>query len=143
MTLKWKVMFFLVTHSSSMASTLASLPIPSVSCLLYSWRYKSSDWCNTFENCFFQRTVITPMIEVFGGKAAYSNFWGGMDEDVSHKEREAHAYVCICFFFAVFFLMFKLVFPEEMRFYDCACWIYLLSLSLSNENFIQATVNHH
>ena len=42
------------------------------------------------------------MIEVFGGKAAYSNFWGGMDEDVSHKEREAHAYVCICFFFAVF-----------------------------------------
>ena len=57
------------------------------------------------------------MIEVFGGKAAYSNFWGGMDEDVSHKERST----CICFFFAVFFLMFKLVFPEEMRFYDCAC----------------------
>ena len=140
MTLKWKVMFFLVTHSSSMASTLASLPIPSVSCLLYSWRYKSSDWCNTFEHCLFQRTVITPMIEVFGGKAAYSNFWGGMDEDVSHKEREAHAYV---FFFCCFFLMFKLVFPEEMRFYDCACWIYLLSLSLSNDNFIQATVNHH
>lgn len=28
-----------------------------------------------------KRTVITPMIEVFGGKAAYSNFWGGMDED--------------------------------------------------------------
>ena len=142
MTLKWKVMFFLVTHSSSMASTLASLPIPSVSCLLYSWRYKSSDWCNTFEHCLFQRTVITPMIEVFGGKAAYSNFWGGMDEDVSHKEREAHVSVCICFF-CCFFLMFKLVFPEEMRFYDCACWIYLLSLSLSNDNFIQATVNHH
>ena len=39
------------------------------------------------------------MIEVFGGKAAYSNFWGGMDEDVSHKEREAHAYV---FFGCVF-----------------------------------------
>ena len=100
MTLKWKVMFFLV--SSSMASTLASLPIPSVSCLLYSWRYKSIDWCNTFEHCLFQRTVITPMIEVFGGKAAYSNFWGGMDEDVSHKEREAHVYVCICFFCCYF-----------------------------------------
>ena len=28
------------------------------------------------------RTVIAPMIEVFGGKAAYSNFWGGMDEEV-------------------------------------------------------------
>lgn len=24
------------------------------------------------------------MIEVFGGKAAYSNFWGGMDEEASH-----------------------------------------------------------
>ena len=97
--LKMKGHVFLVTHSSSMASTLASFPIPSVSYLFYSWRYKSSDWCNTFENCFFQRTVITPMIEVFGGKAAYSNFWGGMDEDVSHKEREAHAYVffLLCF----------------------------------------------
>lgn len=26
------------------------------------------------------------MIEVFGGKAAYSNFWGGMDEEVSARE---------------------------------------------------------
>ena len=42
------------------------------------------------------------MIEVFGGKAAYSNFWGGMDEDVSHKEREAHVYVCICYFCCYF-----------------------------------------
>lgn len=24
------------------------------------------------------------MIEVFGGKAAYSNFWGGMDEEASY-----------------------------------------------------------
>ena len=27
--------------------------------------------------------MIAPLIEVFGGKAAYSNFWGGMDEEVS------------------------------------------------------------
>ena len=26
------------------------------------------------------------MIEVFGGKAAYSNFWGGMDEEASWKK---------------------------------------------------------
>ena len=30
--------------------------------------------------------MIAPMIEVFGGKAAYSNFWGGMDEEVSARE---------------------------------------------------------
>lgn len=35
---------------------------------------------------FTHRTVIAPMIEVFGGKAAYSNFWGGMDEEVSARE---------------------------------------------------------
>jgi len=28
-----------------------------------------------------KKTVIAPLIEVFGGKAAYSNFWGGMDEE--------------------------------------------------------------
>ena len=33
--------------------------------------------------CLILRTVIAPLIEVFGGKAAYSNFWGGMDEEAS------------------------------------------------------------
>lgn len=28
-----------------------------------------------------KKTVISPLIEVYGGKAAYSNFWGGMDEE--------------------------------------------------------------
>ena len=32
------------------------------------------------------RTVIAPLVEVYGGKAAYSNFWGGMDEEASVKK---------------------------------------------------------
>lgn len=41
-----------------------------------------TDFCS-FCLDLFLRSVIAPMIEVFGGKAAYSNFWGGMDEEVS------------------------------------------------------------
>lgn len=37
-----------------------------------------------------KKTVIAPMIEVFGGKAAYSNFWGGMDEEGYYARSEKY-----------------------------------------------------
>ena len=54
---------------------------------LVSTHHSVRNWCTKFFHILIfiltPRTVISPLIEVYGGKAAYSNFWGGMDEEAS------------------------------------------------------------
>ncbi|EDO43389.1 predicted protein [Nematostella vectensis] len=37
-----------------------------------------------------EKTVVSPMLEVFGNKSAYSNFWGGMDESGYYKRTDQY-----------------------------------------------------
>ncbi|XP_020906140.1 procollagen galactosyltransferase 1-A-like, partial [Exaiptasia diaphana] len=35
-----------------------------------------------------EKTIIAPMIEVFGNKSGYSNYWGGLDDDGYYKRTD-------------------------------------------------------